>query len=125
MPRPSYRLPSEQPFVFGEDLSNTESSVIAFHRRQQKDLKRYHQGATDSNQHESLHEKKGCEGYEDQIITSHSAESTKQGSDGDGWRDSEGDKLDDFGVDESAESYGEDDIPLTDLLRRRHVRENW
>lgn len=29
--------------------------------------------------------------------------------------------VDDFGVDEDAELHGDDDIPLAELLRRRHM----
>lgn len=39
-----------------------------------------------------------------------------------GWRDSEGDRLHDFGVDEEAEFYDEDDIPLAQLIQRRRGR---
>lgn len=38
-----------------------------------------------------------------------------------GWKDSEGDGLEDFGVDPSAE-LGEDDIPLSQLIRQRQKR---
>ncbi|KAK4984941.1 Palmitoyltransferase [Elasticomyces elasticus] len=37
------------------------------------------------------------------------------------WRNSEGERLDDFGVDEDAEFYDEDDVPLAELLRRRRA----
>ena len=106
MPRPNYRQPSEQPFVYREEFSTNESNVDAFRRRQQEDLKRYDRGITTLNQPFTLHGKHSRKGEE-------------------GWRDSEGDRLDDFGVDEDAEYYSEDDIPLNELLRRRHVRENY
>ena len=35
------------------------------------------------------------------------------------WRNSEGERLQDFGVDEDADFYDEDNIPLAELLRRR------
>ena len=104
MPRPKNRLPSEQPFVYSEDMSTNESNVYAFRRRQQEDLKRYDQGATTLIPPQTLNGKYGRKG-------------------GEGWRDSEGDRLEDFGVDEDAECYDEDDLPLTELLRRRHVGE--
>ena len=106
MPRPNYRQPSEQPFVYREEFSTNESNVDAFRRRQQEDLKRSDRGITTLNQKYTLHWKNSLKGEE-------------------GWRDSEGDRLDDFGVDEDAEYYSEDDIPLNELLRRRHVRENY
>ena len=36
-----------------------------------------------------------------------------------GWRNKEGERLADFGVDEVADFYDEDDVPLAELLRRR------
>jgi palmitoyltransferase len=36
-----------------------------------------------------------------------------------GWRNREGERLADFGVDEVADFYDEDDVPLAELLRRR------
>ena len=36
-----------------------------------------------------------------------------------GWRNKEGERLADFGVDEVADFYDEDDLPLAELIRRR------
>lgn len=44
------------------------------------------------------------------------------GNAGDGeeaWRNQEGERLADFGVDEMADFYDEDDLPLAELMRRR------
>lgn len=41
-----------------------------------------------------------------------------------GWRNSEGDRLQDFGVDEDADFYDEDNIPLAELLRRRQHKDS-
>lgn len=35
------------------------------------------------------------------------------------WRNKEGERLADFGVDEVADFYDEDDVPLAELIRRR------
>jgi palmitoyltransferase len=35
------------------------------------------------------------------------------------WRNKEGERLADFGVDEMADFYDEDDVPLAELIRRR------
>ena len=40
------------------------------------------------------------------------------------WRNSEGERLDDFGLDEAAEFYDEDSIPLSELLRRRKANQS-
>ena len=53
-----------------------------------------------------------------------SADSSGLGDGGESWRDSDGDRLDDFGVDECAEFCDEDDIPLAELVRRRHESSN-
>lgn len=37
------------------------------------------------------------------------------------WRNSEGERLADFGVDEVADFYDEDDVPLGELIRRRRA----
>ena len=37
------------------------------------------------------------------------------------WRNKEGERLADFGVDEIADFYDEDDLPLADLLRKRQA----
>ena len=39
------------------------------------------------------------------------------------WRDSEGERLEDFGVDEEIDLYDEDDVPLAELIRRRSAHE--
>ncbi len=38
------------------------------------------------------------------------------------WQNSEGDRLKDFGVDEETDFYDEEDLPLTEVLRRRKSR---
>ena len=124
MPRSSNQPPFEQPFVYDEKLSTSQSSVNAFRRRQQEDLKRYDQRVTTSIPRRPLHELHSNAGYRHDSVPFQSVKSDNLGSDGEGWRDSEGDRLGDFGVDEDAEFYDEDDIPLAELLRRRHDRIN-
>lgn len=48
-----------------------------------------------------------------------------EGGDGageEGWRNREGERLADFGVDEVAEFYDEDELPLSEIMRRRKER---
>lgn len=40
-----------------------------------------------------------------------------------GWRNKEGERLADFGVDEVADFYDEDDVPLAELIRRRQAKQ--
>lgn len=35
------------------------------------------------------------------------------------WQNSDGDRLEDYGVDEEADLYDEDNVPLAEVLRRR------
>ena len=120
MPRSNKRPPSEKPFVYNEDLPMIQNSVDAFRRRQQEDLKRYDGGATPSVPRQSLHERYRNRAYEDKSLNFQPVESNHSRSGQEGWKDSEGDRLDDFGVDEDAEFYDQDDIPLADLIRRRN-----
>jgi palmitoyltransferase len=78
-----------------------EEGMKAFRTRQRKDYERWGykntaDGSADEEEHEYVSE------YED-----------------DGWTNSDGDRLRDYGVDEDAEVVAEDDIPLGELLRRR------
>lgn len=50
-------------------------------------------------------------------VTSDDNEESKEA-----WQNSEGDRLKDFGVDEEADFYDEEDLPRTDVLRRRKPR---
>ena len=118
MPRSSNRPAFEQPFVYEEDLSTIGIDVEAFRRRQREDLKRYNAGATTSRQ--PFRERYRDEQRRDESFASQSDRTDDLVSRRQGWRDSEGDRLDDFGVDEDAELNDEDDLPLADLVRRRH-----
>ena len=118
MPRSRNRLAFEQPFVYDEGLSTIETDVEAFRRRQNEDLKRYNAGATILRR--PLHERYRDEQRRDESFASQSNGFDDLGGRKQGWRDSEGDRLDDFGVDEDAELNDEDDVPLAELLRRRH-----
>lgn len=119
MPKPTNRAPLEQPFVYVEDLTTIQNNGHAFRRRQLEDLKRYDEGAITSVRRRPFHERYRNGDHRDEFFASQSAESDGLGSGEEGWRDSEGDRLNDFGVDEDTELCDEDDIPLAELLRRR------
>jgi palmitoyltransferase len=38
------------------------------------------------------------------------------------WRNKEGERLADFGLDEDAEFYDEDNLPLSEIMRRRQAQ---
>ena len=120
MPRLGNQPSFEQPFVYGADMSTHQNNVDAFRRRQREDLKRYDAGATTSIRRRPFRERYEKTDDRDEPLTSKSGQFDDSGSGEEGWRDSEGDRLDDFGVDEDAEFYDEDDVPLAELLRRRN-----
>lgn len=118
MPRFSNQPAFEQPFMYDEDLSTIQNNVEAFRKRQKEDLKRYNEGATTSRR--PFHQRYKSGDRQNDSFAFQSTGSDRLGSLKEGWRDSEGDRLDDFGVDEDAELNDEDDVPLAELLRRRH-----
>ena len=76
--------------------------MAAFKKRQLKDYERYGGTSTPNDEEDSEHDSE----YE-------------EGMDGEeGWTNSDGDRLRDYGVDEDSEILAEDDIPLGELLRR-------
>lgn len=104
--------------------SSAYDEVEAFNRRKAEDLKRldaargvrrrkrfqdrFHQASDgesgSSEEHESAHDDETSEGEE-------------------AWKNSEGERLRDFGVDEEIEFYDEEDIPLS-ILKQRLTRQH-
>lgn len=60
---------------------------------------------------------------DDEVEREEAQSSQKRDDDGgeEAWRNKEGERLADFGVDEVAEFFDEDDLPLSELMRRRQV----
>jgi palmitoyltransferase len=59
----------------------------------------------------------GSESEDDQPAPT--AATAADGAGEEGWRNKEGERLADFGVDEVADFYDEDDLPLAEIMRRR------
>ena len=101
------------------DLANDQRRLNAFHQRQELDLRRFDHGASiTARSRRRYKDEEGYDGRDDSIINGSSEPDTDMEKKRRGWRDSEGDRLDDFGVDEDVE-LNDDDIPLAQLLRRR------
>jgi palmitoyltransferase len=100
--------------------------LTAFKKRQAEDVVRRRKPFV-----ERLEEKVEDDGeyeYGDEASGNEEEEDGKYG-DGEGeegWRNSEGERLQDFGVDEDVEFYDEqdDDIPLAELISRRRAASN-
>jgi palmitoyltransferase len=89
------------------EYESREEEIEAFKKRQRKDYERW--GGKTTNREEIDDSDEGE--YESEY---------EEGMDGEeGWTNSEGDRLRDYGVDEGAEVLADDDIPLGELLRRR------
>ena len=108
---PKQELSGRNRAAFTHDEANmtTEEQVAGFRRRQEEDLKRF-DGGNVSAVDQSRLRMEASKSKANYIL------------DGHGWRDSEGERLDDFGVDEAVDFYDEDEIPLAELKRRRRKR---
>ncbi|ETN37375.1 uncharacterized protein HMPREF1541_08366 [Cyphellophora europaea CBS 101466] len=110
MPRAPRALDAKNAFTYRHNGLSPEEELRAFKERQQADLVR----------------RKAFGGRFDQE-TNEPIESDDLESDDDingeeGWQDSGGNRLEDYGVDEGVEFYDEDDVPIAELIRRRERR---
>lgn len=99
---------------------STQEEIEAFNRRQMEDLKRQKPYA-EVQRRKRFHER--CLADEDAESDTEQLSPPTYGKDSDegeeSWRNSEGERLRDFGVDEDVEFYDEEDVPLAVLIQRR------
>ena len=108
-------------FIHSHEATTNQQFQEAFRKRQTYDFERRLVGNLSTSRGLSHHERQAdtnIQPEEDQAPAM--ASTAKQGREA--WRNSEGERLDDFGVDEHAEFYDEDDVPLAELLSRRRAR---
>ena len=112
MPRRTRNLGIEQAFTFeNHDVNSNQERIQAFRQRQQDDYKRY------DEHDQTITRRKPFRGrYQSQTFVA-LPENGDMGEEA--WQNSEGERLQDFGLDEEAEFYDEDDIPLSQLLLRK------
>jgi len=122
MPRfQAQRDPSEA-FTYQNRQLSDYDEIEAFKRRQEEDIRRQ------QNQMEIRHRKPFHERINNHAdlpgVGGDEGGDTESGSESgeEGWQDSGGNRLKDFGVEEEVEFYDEDDIPLSELLRRRNAQ---
>ena len=97
---------SEQQDAFTHPHQSNKSpheEVKAFRQRQREDLRRRQVSSTPSQDDDDY-------------------ESESEYVEENEWTNKEGERLKDFGVDEDAELYDDDEVPLAELLRRRRGR---
>ncbi len=115
-------LEVSEAFSHGQDQLSSRDLLDAFYQRQQVDLRRFGRETTPIIRRIPFHDRQDSitgEG-ENQSQQLPWADGISNGEEA--WRDREGDRLDDFGVDESVEFYDEDDLPLATLLRKQRNR---
>jgi len=110
MPRQRHPVLHDAAFTYDQQTTSEQERINSFRQRQQNDLKRVQNDSSHVIRQRRFRETYRPAGNED---NSGGEES---------WRDSEGDRLDDFGVDEDVEFYDEDSIPLAQLLQKRRLR---
>ncbi|OJD19949.1 hypothetical protein AJ78_00143 [Emergomyces pasteurianus Ep9510] len=109
-------------FTSEQRYTSQGEEVEAFKHRQREDIQRRELGLEVQRRrpfHRRYIQNMEIAGVPD-LSGSESGVDSNSGEEG--WRDSEGDRLGDFGVDEEIEFYDEDDIPLAELLRRRETQ---
>ncbi|KAL8681444.1 MAG: hypothetical protein Q9186_002449 [Xanthomendoza sp. 1 TL-2023] len=116
MPRQRYSLAAND-----DPFTNDHSSfdVDAFRERQRKDVLRFSDGGLAVTRR--MRFQRGDENAEGEEEEEEEEEEGEEEEDGvSGWRDANGERLEDFGVEEEGEVVvDEDDLPLAEVLRRR------
>lgn len=98
-------------FTYDEDYSE-QDRIDAFRKRQEQDMLRWQQPRGPVRKRRTFYKRFDDEGEE---VDGSAPESDESGEEG--WRNSEGERLKDFGVDEEADFY-DDDVPLS-VIRER------
>jgi len=125
-------------FRFAESDLNAEDTVAAFKMRQAEDAIRRRRPYAGAVERDAVEDEMDGEMIRDEedyaygddasddVDEEEGGESRKNGKEREGeaaWRNSEGERLKDFGVDEDVEFYDEqdDDVPLSQLIARRQA----
>ena len=102
IPRRTWMAQATDGFVFNDKNSTIDQQIGAFRKRQQNDFKRFNVDSSEAGRRlpdtQPRHDQHKLLGHE--------------------WRDADGERLDDFGVDEEVDFY-EDDIPLREIMQRQ------
>ncbi|KAE9967485.1 hypothetical protein EG328_008175 [Venturia inaequalis] len=92
-----------------------DGDIVAFRLRQQEDLKRFNQNDSEMRKRQQFHQR-----YSDDPNGQSIEKDLAPGEEGEeSWRNAEGERLADWGVDEDVEFYDEENIPLAELIQRR------
>ena len=119
MPKSKIHKSYDKDFIHEDEPTLDVERVSAFRQRQQGDFDRHAHGSSGTILRRRVDSVSN--GY-DNLHGSQQPHIDDAGQDREGWRDSDGDRLDDFGVDENAEVFDEDNVPLAELIRKRQAR---
>ncbi|KAI9714212.1 MAG: hypothetical protein M1812_006433 [Candelaria pacifica] len=123
IPRSPRSYESQNAFIHSERQFSEQGELEAFRNRQQEDMKRWQDRDPKPYRRPPFRKRYDSKkSYKDEDSAEQEIESSSSSGGEERWRNSEGERLADFGVDEDAEFYDEDDVPLAELLRRRRSR---
>lgn len=105
----------DSPAFTHEEGSSEQERIDAFRRRQEQDIQRWQQTDGSVRKRKAFH--KRYDANSELLTSDMTADDDESGEEG--WRNHEGERLNDFGVDEDAEFYDEENIPLAQLIERR------
>ena len=121
MPRRQYNLANHHPFTHRDVSSDIDTQ--AFRERQQRDYLRF----SSNNRDLELKHRVSATRLSDTLSDESDNEGDGFDADdldlkaGNKWRDQDGDRPDDFGVDEEVDYLDEDDLPLSEVLKRQKL----
>ncbi len=116
MPRSKLRLVDSSAFIRSTTMESNQDRVDAFRQRQRQDMNRLSHKSPSTVHGRTYRAHRSDDNEAPEAVGHELAESSALPINEKGWRDSEGDRLDDFGVDEDVEFYDEDEVPLAELL---------
>jgi palmitoyltransferase len=124
IPRKMRRMGLDESYNDGVEPKSNEEELEAFRQRQAQDLKRWEAKYEPLRRRQPFHQRYDKTALQQNDMSSPNMYVEGEGEGEESWRDNEGQALHDFGVDEEAEFYDEEDLPLAELMRRRRQKRN-
>ncbi|MCJ1477608.1 Palmitoyltransferase [Lambiella insularis] len=120
IPKRAVTMNTDDAFIHDSDATSNSDQLKAFRQRQHEDLRRYGTGNLQIYRRRPFHERYATfESDKEQEEQDANVPAPNVADGEEAWRNSEGDRLQDFGVDEAIEFYDEDDVPLAVLLTKK------
>jgi palmitoyltransferase len=109
---------SREAFVHDHERLTPDQELLAFRQRQQADFEQ-RSNFYGVQKRKTFHQRFDLDKREGESDDEYDDTARETDSGEEGWRDSDGNRLKDYGVDEDVEFYDEDNVPVSELLRRR------